>query len=168
VKLEPEPVPVDPVKKDETPPPTIESPEPVAAIDLPPVAPVQAIAAVPSTVPVSFGIEVKGPVRWVNDPSQASGAVGGRRQPISLDADGAARNLLLPSLPYPPEAKKRRLTGSLTVEFRTTPTGDIQDVRVRESSGHDELDRAAIENLRKGRWVGPAGFYVKAYEFNLK
>lgn len=171
VKLEPEPPPPpqEPPKQDLA-VPTPDAPEPAAPLDLPPLPPVQAIAAVPSSVPVAFGIEVKGPVRVVNDASQASGAVGGRRrpaEPISLDDGAARRNLLLPTVAYPLDARRRHVTGTVVVEFRTSPTGDIYDVRVRETSKSESLDRAALENLRQGRWTGEPGYYVKAYEFSL-
>ena len=171
VTLVPEPPPppdVKPVETDPLPP----SPEPAAALDLPPVEPIQAIAAVPSTVPVAFGLEVTGPVKLVRDASLASGSGGARRpraEPISLDDNAAAqRSLLLPTITYPADAKRRRLTGAVIVEFRTSPTGDIYDVRVRESSGHASLDRAALGNLRLGRWTGAPGYYLKAYEFTLQ
>lgn len=170
IKLEPESFPPpEPVKQDAA-VPAPEAPEPAAPLDLPALPPVQAIAAVPSSVPVAFGIEVKGPVRLVSDPSQASGAVGGRRrpaEPISLDDSSARQNLLLPTIAYPVQARRRRLTGTVLVEFRASPTGDIYDVRVRESSNVSSLDEAALDNLRQGRWTGEPGYYVKAYEFTL-
>jgi protein TonB len=169
VNLEPEPV-VPPPPKQESVVPTPDEPQPAAALDLPPLPQIQPIAAVSALVPVSFSIAVKGPVRLVADASQASGGGGGQRgfiQPISLDTNGQ-RNLLLPAISYPYEAKRRRLTGTVSVEFHTSPTGDIYDVRVREASGHDILDRAAIENLQHGRWIGQPGYYIKAYEFSLK
>lgn len=171
IKLEPEPPPPpqEPPKQDLA-LPTPDAPEPAAPLDLPPLPPVQAIAAVPSSVAVAFGIEVKGPVRLVNDASQASGAVGGRRrpaEPVLLDDGAARRNLLLPSVVYPLDARRRRVTGTVVIEFHTSPTGDIYDARVRESSKSESLDRAALENLRQGRWTGEPGYYVKAYEFSL-
>jgi TonB family protein len=54
------------------------------------------------------------------------------------------------------------------IEFRTSPTGEISGLRVRETSGHAVLDQAALENLRTGRWKGQPGFYVKAFEFTLQ
>jgi len=168
VKLEPEPV----QPKDATPQQDETVPrEAIATIDLPAVAPVEPVSAVPISVPVAFGIQVKGPVRLVDDPARASGAVGGRSRPtapVALDRNGLQeKNLLLPPLTYPPEAVQQRQTGTVQVEFRTTATGDIQEVKVRESAGFPALDRAAINNLRRGRWVGVAGYYLKRFEFKL-
>jgi protein TonB len=169
VKLEPEPVQPKELltQQDEA----LPQEEAAAMIDLPPVSPVEPISAVPISVPVAFGIQVKGPVRLVDDPARASGTIGGRSKPtapVSLDGGGyQEKNLLLPHLIYPPEAIQRQQTGAAQVEFHTTETGDIYDVTVRESSGFPALDRAAVNNLKHGRWVGAAGYYIKRFEFKL-
>lgn len=162
----------------ETPPPELlpdtasspspDAPAPAAPLDLPPLPQLQAIAAVPSTVAVAFGVEAKGPVRLVSDAAHASGVVRGRRaaEPVALDLAGE-QNLLLPPISYPVRAKRQRLTGTALVEFRTSATGEIADVRIRQSSGHAILDQAAQDNLKAGRWKGQPGLYMKAYEFAL-
>lgn len=171
IKIE-EPPPLPPqhiVKQELTPAP--EAPEPAVPLNLPQLPPIQAIAAVPSTIPVPFGLEAKGPVRLVANAAQANGSVGSRRraEPVSLDLAGSSeRNLLLPAISYPADAKRRRITGQVLVEFHTSPTGEIYEARVNQSSGHASLDQAALENLRQGRWSGEPGFYVKAYEFSLR
>jgi len=129
-------------------------------------APVAAIAAVAATVPVDFAIKVAGPVHLVANASQASG--GGLPVPVAVPREVVGRNLLTPELTYPPVARYKHLTGRVVVEFRTTSTGDIVDVKIHSGSGHDELDQAALENLRLGRWVGEAGYFTKTYEFILR
>lgn len=171
VKLEP-PL---PAPKDEAPPP--EAPPPVsgpalaADIDLPPLPEVTEISAVPANIQVAFALPVTGPVRIVKDAAHASGAVGGRRTsggPISVNTGEAyARFLLLPTLTYPTVALQRRISGSVEVEFKTTPTGEIYDIKVRSSSGHNELDNAALQNMHRGRWTGEAGYFVKNFVFVL-
>jgi protein TonB len=131
--------------------------------DLP--APAAAIAAVPANLAVAFAVKVEGPVRLVSDLAEAGG--GGPVLP-ALPREVVGRNLLTDQLSYPPEALYRHLTGRVVVEFHTTPTGDIVDVRVRASSGSAVLDRAALENLRVGRWVGEAGYFTKTYDFVLR
>lgn len=169
IKLEePPPPPPLPAAK-ETPLAAPSAPE--AAPALPTLPPLQPVAAVASTVPAAFGIEVKGPVRLVSDASAASGAIGAQSptEPISLDNDDTAlRDLLLPALSYPLYAKRHRIIGTVVVEFHTSPTGDIQDVRVRQTSGHDVLDEAATDNVRHGHWKGQPGYYLKAFEFSLQ
>jgi protein TonB len=173
VKLEPAP----PTPKEEPPPtpetqPNLSAPTLAADIDLPPLPEVAAISAVSADVPVAFSIAVTGPVRIVKDASHASGAVGGRRSstgPISVDAGQEnARFLLLPPLSYPTIALERRISGTVEIEFKTTPTGDIIEIKVRTSSGFADLDRAALQNMRRGRWTGSTGFFVKNFVFVLK
>lgn len=155
--------------REQEPSPAPDAPAPAAPLDLPPLPQLQAIAAVPSSVAVAFGVEAKGPVRLVSDAAHASGAVRGRRaaEPIALDLAGE-QNLLLPPISYPVRAKRQRLTGTALVEFRTSATGEIADVRIRQTSGHAILDQAAQDNLKAGRWKGQPGLYMKAYEFALQ
>ena len=170
VKLEP-PL---PAPKDEAPPeapPPISGPALAADIDLPPLPEVTEVSAVAANVVVAFALPVSGPVRIVKDAAHASGAVGGRRTssgPISVNTGEAyARFLLLPTLTYPTVALQRRISGSVEVEFKTTPTGEIYDIKVRRSSGHNELDNAALQNMHRGRWTGEAGYFVKNFVFVL-
>jgi TonB family protein len=171
VKLQEEEVPPEPPKpvdQDRV----VPAPElPAAAqIDLPPINQVEPISAVPASVPVAFGLEVKGRVRLVSDASQAAGALGGRalQEPVAIDGDSSQeKNLLLPEVAYPPEALVRRQQGSVILEFRTSATGEISAVKVRQSSGYPAIDRAALKNLGQGRWKGSAGYYLKTYEFKL-
>jgi protein TonB len=141
-----------------------------AQIDLPPISQVEPISAVPASVPVAFGLEVKGRVRLVADAAHASGAVGGRalKEPVAIDGNSSQeKNLLLPGIVYPPEALVRRRQGTVLLEFRTSATGEIYEVKVRTGSGFPAIDRAALNNLAQGRWLGAAGYYLKAYEFKL-
>jgi TonB family protein len=171
VKLEPpRPAPKDEAPPPEAPPP-ISGPAVAASIDLPPLPEVTEISAVPANVAVAFALPVSGPVRIVKDAAHASGAVGGRRTssgPISVNAGEAyARFLLLPTLTYPTVALQRRISGSVEVEFKTTPTGEIYEIKVRTGSGHAELDNAALQNMHRGRWTGEAGYFVKNFVFVL-
>jgi TonB family protein len=137
---------------------------PVAAQDAP--APATPIAAVAPSANVDFGVRVIGPVKLVSTLSEASGPALGTV--VAVPHEVAARDLLVPALDYPAQALARRLSGKVVVEFHTTPRGDIVDPRVRISSGSPVLDRAALDNLRLGRWVGEAGYFTKTYEFALR
>jgi len=171
IKLQEEEVPPEqpkPIDQDHV----LPAPElPAAAkIDLPPISQVEPISAVPASIPVAFGLEVKGRVRLVSDASQASGSIGGRalRDPIAIDGDSSQeKNLLLPEVTYPPEALVKHQQGTVLLEFRTSATGEIFDAKVRQSSGYPAIDRAALKNLGQGRWKGTAGYYLKTYEFKL-
>jgi len=171
VRTAPPPPPiVENIQLEAPPPPPKAAPEalrdqPPPAPDLP--APAMAVAAVPANVAVAFAIKVAGPVRLVADASDASGAAAAAPLP-ALPREVVGRNLLTDQLVYPPAALAKHLTGRVVVEFHTTATGDVVDVRIRSSSGSDLLDRAALENLRLGRWVGEAGYFTKTYDFVLR
>ncbi len=170
VKLQETPAPEPPKvtdRKDVLPAPELPA---AANIDLPPISQVEPIAAVPASVPVAFGLEVKGRVRLVADASEASGSVGGRAltEPVAIDGNSSQeKNLVLAPVAYPAEALLHHQQGTVILEFRTSVTGGIAEVKVRSGSGFAALDRAARENLAEGRWLGAAGYYLKEYEFKL-
>lgn len=172
-RVELEPAPLEEVPAEEPPlaeelPPELSVPV-VADLALPPLPELTPVTAVAPTAPVAFAIPVKGPVRITDDPARATSSFGGLSGPLSVDADGQlARNLILPRLEYPLAALQRRITGTVDVEFRVSAAGGrIVDARVRRSSGFTELDSAALLNLRRGRWLGAPGYYVKTYAFTL-
>jgi TonB family protein len=176
VKLEPpppepkeeEPAPVP----EQQPEPSLSAPAATSLLDLPPLPEVAEISAVAANVPVAFAIPVTGVVRQVKQGGQASGAVGGRAPtsaPVSVNAGSQyARFLLLPRLDYPPGALASRLSGTVVIDFKTNATGELYDLHVRTSSGVRELDEAALKNLRRGRWTGESGSFVKNFIFILK
>jgi protein TonB len=45
---------------------------------------------------------------------------------------------------YPDEARARQLSGSLLLDVALTPDGQVQEITVRQSSGHQVLDDAAV------------------------
>ena len=170
VKLQEEPPPesVKPIDPSQV-PPTPELPA-ASTIDLPPISQVETISAVPASVPVAFGIEVKGRVRLVSDAAHASGSVGGRAltEPVAIDGNSSQeKNLRLPVLTYPADALARQQQGTVVLEFHASVTGEIHEAKVRTGSGYPSIDRAALNNLVKGRWVGTPGYFLKTYEFKL-
>lgn len=52
------------------------------------------------------------------------------------------------TLNFPNQARRRSMSGSPVVEVALSSDGRLADVRVRRSSGHSELDQAAVEILR--------------------
>ncbi|MBS1200438.1 MAG: hypothetical protein H6R27_1116 [Proteobacteria bacterium] len=52
------------------------------------------------------------------------------------------------TLNFPNQARRHGMTGSPVVEVALDASGRLADIRVRRSSGHPELDQAAIEILR--------------------
>jgi periplasmic protein TonB len=107
----------------------------------------------------------------VPDPSKpglaasASGASGpgpqhARQSPATESGEGQAtyteylgglRQRIHEALRYPPAARRRGLTGSVTLELTILPSGVIRDVSVVESSSHAVLDEAALDTVRSLR-----------------
>ena len=52
------------------------------------------------------------------------------------------------NLNYPDEARRRRLSGSLTLDVALNPDGTVRSIRILRSSGHRVLDEAAVRIVR--------------------
>ena len=50
---------------------------------------------------------------------------------------------------YPPVAKRRHWEGTTVVQLRLSPDGKVTDISVVEKSGHEILDEAAVNMIRK-------------------
>lgn len=57
------------------------------------------------------------------------------------------RDALAKHFIYPGLAQRRGWQGVVTLAFRISPQGLIEDIRIAASSGHGVLDRAAFEAL---------------------
>lgn len=57
---------------------------------------------------------------------------------------------------YPFLAKRRGLEGTPKVEFQTEQDGSLKFVSLKETSGHEELDEAALKTIRQAT---PLPFY---------
>ena len=53
---------------------------------------------------------------------------------------------------YPETAKNNHWTGSVELKIELTKEGFIKSISVEKSSGHNELDQAAIEAINKWKW----------------
>ena len=79
-----------------------------------------------------------------------------------------------PAPRYPQRALRRRETGTVRVQVEVGPDGVPTDVSVSESSNSRELDRAALDAVRKWRFSpavrdgqAVAGSVVVPIEFRL-
>ncbi len=57
---------------------------------------------------------------------------------------------------YPDSARERRLEGAATVAVDIAPDGSVTNVRIMQSSGHPELDEAAVNAARGWRFEASA------------
>lgn len=60
----------------------------------------------------------------------------------------ALRQRIQQSVRYPPNARRRGLAGTVSVEILILPNGSIADVTLLESSSHAVLDDAALDTIR--------------------
>lgn len=77
-----------------------------------------------------------------NSVAQAAGTT-----PIKL-----ARPISNPNPMYPPEAVQRRLEGRVILSVTIAATGKVNRVSVAESCGHQVLDQAALDAVRRWRF----------------
>ena len=53
---------------------------------------------------------------------------------------------------YPESARRQGIEGTTLLKIYVTDTGRVQDVLVERSAGHEELDVAAMEAVKKWRF----------------
>ena len=68
----------------------------------------------------------------------------------------------LGTLNYPNQARRRALTGNPVLEVTIRADGSLENIRVRRSSGHPEMDQAALGILRLAAPFDPFPANVKA------
>jgi protein TonB len=84
----------------------------------------------------------------------------------------APKAVRTPAPEYPEEARWEKRTGLATLGFRVEADGSVAEVRMLHSSGHADLDAAALESLRHWRFTLPAGatpssWYRYVFRFEL-
>lgn len=125
----------------------------------------------------------------VEDPGPVTGVVGGRPDGVVggvVGAPVAAPAAPLPARPadlaavragiartllYPPEARRRHWEGRTTLAFTLLADGTVVDLAVRQSSGYELLDLAALESIRHAAPFDPPGvdvFVVVPVAFRLR
>ncbi len=76
-----------------------------------------------------------------------------------------------PEPDYPALARRRGWQGSVVLKFQLTTDGSAQNIIVFRSSGHPQLDQAAIDNAKESRFTrGEPGVIrtaTKQYNFRL-
>ena len=72
---------------------------------------------------------------------------------------------------YPPKELKARIIGTVTMDVLVAEDGSVSEVRVKKSSGNENLDHAALAALRQWKYpvLNPAARYanVEMWEFIL-
>lgn len=177
----PEPAPPDPV---EPPPPVIQPkplPEPPkpkppkkeVAKPTPPKLKVSSPTPTPEHEPVSVSVPLSA-VATVQDSAEP---VVAQPVPSSPAVDAAAedaykalvRNRVDARKTYPRLSRRMGEEGRVVVEFRLGSNGEVLHVRVKESSGSERLDEAALQAVREAASFPPfpEGVNRQSWEFTL-
>jgi protein TonB len=121
----------------------------------PPQAPVPLPASAAKSSPLQGGTSGNGPMGQAasgNGTGGNGGALAGCLDPIWLRA---VTERVRQYFYYPDEALAVRTTGVVTMHFSVRHNGQIDKLEIRKSSGNDELDKAAIDIMRKAQPLPP-------------
>ncbi len=130
--------------------PPVRAPIPKDPVALPPVPPpVQLRQAAPATPPVTAAKPVvTTPAGTGTGVSPAPGS-DPRAKRAEVDYFSLISAHLNRRKTYPTDAKKARQEGVVTVRFSVDRNGNVSNVSIRKSSGHDILDAATLQLLQR-------------------
>jgi protein TonB len=69
---------------------------------------------------------------------------------------------------YPESAKRLRQTGTVVVEFKVSPQGELKDVNVSRASSSEVLNRAALDLVKRASSFKPFPKELQLSELQLK
>ncbi|RZA33806.1 MAG: energy transducer TonB [Lysobacteraceae bacterium] len=160
----PPPQPPQPQVRAVKPPIVVPAPE----VDIPPPPVEQQVQATTEAQPIieqALPATVEAPP---DEPAPAASSPGQMGSAVLASADGCAKP------DYPVSAARNGDTGTVTLALLVGPDGRVQDARVQKSSGHRELDRAAVNALSLCQFkpamnngVAQAGWGQIAYVWTL-
>lgn len=105
-------------------------------------------------------------ITTVNTSSNASDPAIQSTDRVTAEIEKAAytekvRLAVLAQRSYPQRARRKKMTGTVLVTFRVFASGELDSTTVKESSGHDLLDRAALGAVKKAGRFSPFPDEVK-------
>lgn len=108
------------------------------------------------TVPITPPMPTSGPIPNsipLLPPGRADGTAEYRQIPIftSSSLDSTPRTRVQPPMPYPHEARRSGMTGTVTVEFMVDETGRVYEARALDSSDRI-FEAAALAGVSKWRF----------------
>jgi periplasmic protein TonB len=134
-ELPPEPEPEPEVEMEELPPEVIPEPEPVST---------------PQPTPQATPRPVSTPRPQAAKPRPPAPAPKTTANRVVKAKPDVSRN---PPPRYPESARRAKQEGRVMVRASVSAEGRVQSVRIQRSSGHAVLDRAALDAVRKWRFV---------------
>lgn len=90
-----------------------------------------------------------GAVVPLSDPSQTAVSMRPQHAPPSFNPGRPVHQC---SAFYPPLAMRLDMEGDVTLRFTIATDGSVKDVSIEKSSGHDELDQAAVQCVAQWRY----------------
>ena len=166
-KLPPPPPPQPPTPQQRVVKPKVVVPKTEVETPPPPVKDV--VEATTETEPVMEDAQPSNNDVPPSEPAKASSNPGQMFSAVLANADGCAKP------DYPVSAARNGDTGTVTLALMVGTDGRVQDARVQKSSGHRELDRAALNALSLCQFkpamnngVAQAGWGQIAYVWTLE
>jgi protein TonB len=155
-KSPPPPPPKEPPPKAATPPPKTATPPPK------PAPPKPAVAAVPHAAPAAPSVpqQMVPPVNSTPSPSAAPSIVPGWN--VQLAAWLAAHKN------YPNAARQRGEEGEVMVRFTVEDNGRVSAVSIDKSSGHADLDAAALRMLQGANLPAPGAIATRTVRIRFR
>jgi protein TonB len=89
----------------------------------------------------------------ITESASSINSVAGPANAQTVDADYKASYLRNPKPPYPPLAVKMRLEGRVVLLAEVLPGGKAGRVSLETSSGHDILDRSALQTVKQWQFI---------------
>lgn len=123
------------------------APQPAAAPDLPPApsAPTGVVAPQPAPTPIEAPVvAAPAPVAPPAPPAPPAR--------VELPSS-SAEHLQNPQPAYPPMSRRLGEQGTVMLRVLIGTDGSVQEAELKQSSGFERLDRAALETVRKWRFV---------------
>jgi len=73
---------------------------------------------------------------------------------------------------FPSEARWESRTGSTVLKYQITLLGKVKDIKIKRTSGHQDLDSSAIDAIKQWRYkrigINPLNWYQYTFHFRLE
>ena len=150
-----EETPVEEYPTEETPfaeVPVTEVPTEIPAVEeVPSAVPEQPAADIPDVPPPAEENALRQPERQVAKMALSESDAVAQEERAKVVSDPVALNRIVPV--YPRTARRKGHEGSVTVEISVAEDGAVADAEIVETSGHAELDEAALGAARTARFA---------------
>ena len=144
-----------------------------AVEEVPPADPEQPAADIPDVPSPAEEVSEQQPERQVAETVQPESDSASQEERAKVVSDPVALNRVVPV--YPRSARRKGHEGGVTVEICVAADGAVTDAEIVESSGHAELDEAALGAARTARFapatvdgVSVSGRIRLTFDFRLK